>query len=234
METLGLMFKTLWAPGEAMFLVSKRPRALLPLILMGLVSLGVGIVAMSRVDIGELALRQAEQSGRVQNMSEEQKQRIVQMGRTFGRVGVGFAAVGPAILILVATAIYFGIFTMLGREANFTTFLAVTTFAYVPIILRSFVSLVQVLAVPPSALDLNELGSLSLAIFLDRTAVPRLAYAAASVVDIFSIWIVILLIIAYKFVTRKSVGTGLRAVAVAVVYVFFSMIGAGLRMLQGG
>jgi len=46
METLGLMFKTLWAPGEAMFLLSKRPRALLPLVLMGLVSLGVGIVAI--------------------------------------------------------------------------------------------------------------------------------------------------------------------------------------------
>ena len=234
METLGLMFKTLWAPGEAMFLLSKRPRALLPLVLMGLVSLGVGIVAISKVDVGELALRQAEQAGRTQQMSEEQKQRMVQMVRTVGRVGVGFAAVLPTIVILIATAIYFGIFTMLGREANFKTFFAVTTFAYVPIIIRSFVSLVQVVAVPPSALDLNEIGSLSLALFLDKTAVPRLAYAAATVVDIFSIWVVILLIIAYKFVTRKSVGTGLRTVAVAGVYFFFSLIGAGLRMLHGG
>src|SRR6267143_1045591 len=233
METLGLMFKTLWAPGETMFFISKRPRALLPLVLMGLVSLGVGIVAISKVDVGELALRQAEQAGRTQQMSE-QKQRMVQMVRTVVRVGVGFAAVLPTIVILIATAIYFGIFTMLGRDANFKTFFAVTTFAYVPIIIRSFVSLVQVVAVPPSALDLNEIGSLSLALFLDKTAVPRLAYAAATVVDIFSIWVVILLIIAYKFVTRKSVGTGLRTVAVAGVYFFFSLIGAGLRMLQGG
>ena len=108
METLGLMFKTLWAPGEAMFLLSKRPRALLPLVLMGLVSLGVGIVAISKVDVGELALRQAEQAGRTQQMSEEQKQRMVQMVRTVGRVGVGFAAVLPTIVILIATAISLG------------------------------------------------------------------------------------------------------------------------------
>jgi hypothetical protein len=234
METIGLIFKVLWAPGEAMFLISKKPRVLLPLILMGAISLGVGIVTVSKVDMGELVLRQAEQSGRAQQMSDEQKQRIVQATRTFAWVGVGFAAVGPTVLVLIATSIYFGIFTMLGREGNFKAFFAITAFAYVPLAVRSFISLLQVFTVPQSSLDLNDLGGVSLAIFLDRTAVSRWVYHLAGVVDILSIWIMILLIIGYKFVTRKSVGTGLRSVAVVTVYVFFLLIGAGLRMLQGG
>ena len=53
METLGLVFKVLWAPGEAMLLVSKKPRVLVPLILLTLVSLGVGISTFSKIDIGE-------------------------------------------------------------------------------------------------------------------------------------------------------------------------------------
>jgi hypothetical protein len=71
-------------------------------------------------------------------------------------------------------------------------------------------------------------------VFLDKTEVSKVVYALASVVDVTSIWIMILLVIGYKFVTSRSVGKGLRTVAVVIPYIFFSLIIAGLRMLQGG
>jgi hypothetical protein len=44
----------------------------------------------------------------------------------------------------------------------------------------------------------------------------------------------ILLVIGYKFLTTKSVGTGLRTAAVVIPYLIFLLIFAGLRMLQMG
>ena len=232
METLGLVFKVLWAPGEAMLLVSKKPRVLVPLILLTLVSLGVGISTFSKIDIGEIALRQAEQSGRADSMTQEQKDQMLRGARIFAPVVMAITALAPVVIVTLATAIYFGIFTIIGREATFKTFYAVTVFAYLPLILRQAVALIQVFTIPPSSLVPEDLGSLSLATFLDPTTVSRAAYAAATVVDITSIWIVILLIIGYKFVVRKSVGPGLRVAGVVGVFLFFSLIAVGLRMLQ--
>jgi hypothetical protein len=234
METIGLFFKTFWAPGEAMFKLSKKPRILVPLILVGVLQLGVGIVSLNKLDLGKLAVAQIERSPQGANMTEEQKQNIARLYRQFAPVIMVFGAVAPAIFVTIAAGIYFGIFTVLGRDgSSFKAFYAITLFAYVPLLLRQAASVVQLLTVPPEQLDVNDLGSLSLAVFLDRAEVGKVLFALASVVDLTSIWIMILLVIGYKYVTSKTVGTGLRATAVVVPYLFFSLIFAGLRMLQG-
>ena len=53
METIGLFFKTFWSPAESMFLLSKKPRVLLPLIIVAVLQLGVGFVSLSRLDFGQ-------------------------------------------------------------------------------------------------------------------------------------------------------------------------------------
>ena len=234
METIGLFFKTFWAPGEAMFVLSKKPRILLPLIIVGLLQLGVGLVSLSRLDFGAVVVKQIERSPQGANMNEEQKQNLARVYRQLAPALVVLGAIAPALIVTVAAALYFGIFTMLGRQGGFKAFYAITLFAYIPLLIRQAVSVVQLLAVPAEQIDVNDLGSLSLAVFLDRTEVSKVVYALAGVVDLTSIWTVILLIIGYKFVTTKGVGTGLRTVAVAVPYLIFSLILAGLRMLQAG
>jgi hypothetical protein len=232
METLGLFFKTFWSPGEAMFMLSKKPRILLPLIIVGVLQLGVGLVSLTRLDFGQIALKQIERSPQAANMTEEQKQNAVRISRQLGPVFVIFGAVAPAIFITIAAGLYFGIFTVLGRDGGFKAFYAITLFAYIPLLLRQAASVVQLFTVPPEQLDVNELGNLSLSVFLDPKEVSKLVFALASVVDLTSIWIMILLVIGYKYVTAKTVGTGLRATAVVVPYLFFSLILAALRSLQ--
>jgi hypothetical protein len=234
METIGLFFKTLWSPAESMFLLSKKPRVLAPLIIVAVLQLGVGLVSLSRLDFGQVALRQIERSPRSANMSEEQKQNAVRVSRQLAPVFIAFGTIAPALFITIAAGFYFGIFSMVGRTGEFKAFYAVTLFAYIPLLIRQFASVVQLLGIPGEQIDVNELGNLSLALFLDRSDVSKVVYALASIVDITSIWIVILLVIGYKFLTPKSVGLGLRSTAVAIPYFFVSLIFAGLRMLQTG
>src|SRR5437868_5328496 len=78
MRSVGLLLKVLWAPGEAMFLLSKNPRMLVPILFVALSSLVSGIIVTTKVPAGELAMRAIERSPRGANLSDEAKERIRQ------------------------------------------------------------------------------------------------------------------------------------------------------------
>src|SRR5690242_2282156 len=161
MQSLGLVFKAFWAPAEAMFLTAKNPRVLVPLIVLTLFAVGAGLTSFTKVDFGEMVKQQLEKTRQGQQMTEEQKQNIVRIYRTFAPAIVVVGAASPAIIVTIATVLYFGIFTMLGREGGFKAFYAVTVLAYMPLIVRQIVAAIQLFAIPSSQLDLNDLGNMS-------------------------------------------------------------------------
>ena len=234
MQSLGLVFKAIWAPAEAMFITAKNPRVLVPLIVLTLFALGTGLTSFAKVDFGDMVKQQLEKTQRGQQLPEEQKQNVVRLYRTLAPVIVVAGAAFPAILVTIATVVYFGIFTMLGREGDFKAFYAVTVLAYTPLIVRQIVAAIQLFAIPTSQLDLNDLGNMSAQLFLDPASGSKILFALAGVVDITSLWIMVLLCIGYKAVTRKSLGTGLRVAAVVVPYVIVSFLLGALRTLQAG
>jgi hypothetical protein len=234
MQSIGLVFKAFWAPAEAMFLTSKNPKVLVPLIVLTAFALGTGLASFTKIDFGDVVRQQLERTRQGQSMPEEQKQNIVRIYRSFAPAIVVAGAAFPAILVTIATVVYFGIFTMLGRDGNFKAFYAVTVLAYTPLIVRQIVAAIQLFAIPSSQLDLNDLGNLSGQLFLDPTSGSKMLYALAGVVDVTSLWIIILLCIGYKTVTRKSLGTALRVAAVCVPYVIVSFLLGAVRALQAG
>jgi hypothetical protein len=123
---------------------------------------------------------------------------------------------------------------MLGREGDFKAIYAETVLANTPLIIRQIVAAIQLFAIPSSQLDVNDLGNMSAQLFLDPASGSKVLFALAGVVDVTSLWIMILLCIGYKTVTRKSLGTGLRVAAVVVPYVIVSFLFGALRALQAG
>ncbi len=234
MQSIGLVFKAFWAPAEAMFLTAKNPRVLGTLIVLVAFSLAVGLASFTRIDFGDMVRQQLEKTQRGQSMPEEQKQSVVRIYRTLAPVIVVAGALFPALLVTLAAVLYFGIFTILGREGTFKSFYAVTALAYVPLIVRQIVAGIQLFAIPSTQIDLNDLGNLSGQLFLDPASGSKLLFALAGVVDVTSLWIMVLLCIGYKTVTRKSLGSPLRVAGVVVPYVIVSLILSALRLLQTG
>jgi hypothetical protein len=232
MQSIGLVFKTFWAPAEAMFMTAKNPRVLVPLIVLTAFSLAAGLTSFAKIDLGDVVKQQIEKTRQGQSMPEEQKQNIVRLYRTLAPVIVVAGAAFPAILVTIATVVYFAIFTMLGREGDFKAFYAVTVLAYMPLIVRQIVATIQLFAIPTSQLDVNDLGNLSGQLLLDPASGSKALFALAGVFDITSLWIMILLCIGYKAVTRKSLGTGLRVAAVVLPYALISFLLGLLRTLQ--
>jgi hypothetical protein len=234
MQSLGLLFKVLWSPGETMFMLSKNPRVLAPMIFLSLFSLVTGSAVLMKLDFAELTMRMIERSAQGSRMPEEQKAQFrTAMNSPFAKASFfGSTVIFPLITIVFVAVVYFTVFTMIGRDGDFKAFVSVTTYAFVPLIFSQIASLVRAYLVPPAFLMLDELGSLSAAVFVDRDSVSPVVFTAANSLDFVSIWSLILLIIGYGFVARKSLSKGTRAVAVVsvfFVYVGFKLLSAALR-----
>jgi Yip1-like protein len=216
MESISLLFKVLWAPAEALFKVAKSRKVLAPLILLTAAGIVSFLVTSTRLDMKELMVRAMEQRGQV--AQPEQIERMMPVVRGFA---VGGAVFGPTVMILLVTVIYFGLFTLLGREGGFKSFFAVTAFAFVPSIVRNAAATLTVLVVPQAQIMPDEIGNIGPAVLLDRGAMSSKLFAAIAQIDVVSLWILALLVIGYRFVTRKSVGVLARTVCVFGVWLVY-------------
>ena len=112
MKGFVLVFKTFWSPGSAFEEIAESPvrpwAAILVLTIVGLISAGV---ITATVDPAEMALRAMEQSPQGANLTEEQKEQFVERLNNPAVRYIGFAGalVGPTVLIVVLSGIYFGL-----------------------------------------------------------------------------------------------------------------------------
>jgi hypothetical protein len=235
MQSISLLFKVLWSPGEAMFLLSKNPKVLTPILFLTLFSIVTGAVLVTKLDSAELAMRAIERSSRGSSLSDEQKTQLRRQMDSPVVKGFTFvsAVLGALLLVLIVAGIYFAVFTMLGREGSFKAFLSITAYAFVPTIFRSMAVMLSAYVVPPASLMLDELGSLSPAVFLDRDSVSPVLFAAVNMIDLVSIWVLILLGIGYGFVTRKSLSKASRAAAILGVFLLYVALRLASAAVRG-
>jgi len=221
MESISHLFNVLWAPAATMFKVAKHKKVLAPLILLTAGGILSVVVTFNQINMGEVMLRTLEQQGRAP--SGEQRDRMLAMmngpaARAFGAIS---AVVVPTVTVVFVAVVFFGLFTLLGREGGFKAFFAVTAFAFVPSIVRTAAAVLTMIVVPQSQLMLDELGNIGPAVMLDRSAVSSKVFAAVAQIDVVSLWILALLVIGYRFVTRKSVGVLARTVCVFGVWLVY-------------
>lgn len=235
MESISLLVKALWSPGEAMYLLSKNPRVLAPLLFLGLFSAITIGTAFTKIDFGDMYMRMVEKTPQGANMSDDQKanmKRIMSLPVIKAAVPV-FSVIFTLITILIVAGVYFLLFSIVGREGGFKAYVSLTAFAFVPIVFSSIASVVRAFAMPPASLMLDELGSLSAGIFIDRDSASPVVFALANSFDLISIWILSLLIIGYGFVTRKSVSKGTRAALVIGVFLAYVGLKLALTAIRG-
>ena len=234
METLTLFLKVLWAPRETMFLISQQPRVLVPLLLLSLFSMASGIIVVTKVDQGEMAIRTLERTAGIQLPDDLRDRTKAQASNaTTLTISIVSSAILPVVRILIVTAIYFGLFTILGRVGSFKAFFALTAFAFAPLIFSQLAAMLTVLVVPETSILPDELGAISPAIFLDRGSVPGGLFAAVNMIDLVSLWILVLLTTGFGFLIRRNVSSRTRTAAVFVPFLVYAGLRIGLAYLQG-
>ena len=231
MRSIGLLFKVLWFPAEAMSLIARNPCAGFPVCLLIVSSLISGAVVLTKLP--DLPLQAIERSPQGSSFSDEAKERLRQemdspAAWIFTMV---FSGLRPVVQLLLVSGIYFLIFTILGRQGSFKAFFSITACSFVPAVFRQIVVVLSAFLVPSSSIIPDELGSLSPAVFLDRDSVPPTLFMAINMIDVVSIWTLSLMVIGFAFVTRKNVSRAARAGVVFGVFLVYAVLRTLIRTI---
>jgi hypothetical protein len=144
-------------------------------------------------------------------ITEEQMMQGKEIAKKFLYVGVAFyLLVAPLLLGLVLW--FVGKFA--GSKAEIGQTMMVATYGFFPRILEGVANAAQLLFLPDQAIQSRYSVTLGLGRFLDPNSVSPLWLAMAGRVDLFTLWVTLLLIIGIAVVGRISYG---RATLVGVV-----------------
>ena len=183
-----------------------------------IVSLLIGIVFYANRDLLEPIMdaefsRSMAKSAGGRQMTEDQMQAARKVAGTFGTIGAFvFAPIGIFMIGLVTWLV--GKFV--DAKQTLGAAIMVATFAYVPRIVEGIVTRVQALLIDTSGFDARYSYSLGPGRFLDPDTASPILYAIVGRLDVFTIWVTVLLAIGLA-VTGK-ISRGKAAIAAAIIW----------------
>jgi len=144
--------------------------------------------------------------------AEQQRAVIVQQARFVGIVSHAAAAVGAAASYLLVAAVLLGVFrTFGGAEIRFRQAFSITTYSFLPMALGSALALVVMYLAHPEDFDVRNPLMLNAGWLARGEGSPAWVRTLAGSVDLFSIWVMLLLalgfsVLAAKLPFRRSLG----------------------------
>ena len=158
----------------------------------------------------EKMMEQFEQNIKDGKMTQEQAENAMETmnpeGTMFKVIGYGFAAIGPFLILLILSVIYFVILKIMKSEAHITEVMNVVGLSYIIIAIGNLIATVV-------SIVMGELSSLSLAMLFTEESVGTKVFTMISKVDIFSIWF-------YTVVAIGITKIGRISMAKSVLFVF--------------
>jgi len=192
------------------------------------VTLLLGAVFMANRDLlepimeAEMARAMSRAGG--PQLTEEQLAAGRKMAGVFGTVG---AFIGPPVVMLCLGLVIWMVGKFFDAKQTLNAAMVVAAFSYVPRVVEGIVNRVQGLLIDTSTINSVYSLSLGLGRFFDADTTSPLLLGFIGRIDVFTIWITIL--IAIGIAVTGKIGRGSAAIAAAVVW----LIGALPSMARG-
>lgn len=162
------------------------------------------------------------------NLTPEQ----MEAGRKFAGVAGGiFVLIGTPIMMLLLGGIIWIVSRILGKALSYSQGATIATFAIFPRLIESVVSAVQALLMDEQTLNSRYRVSLGLGRFFDQQTANPIMLALLGRIDVFTLWVTILIALGIKVMGRTSTG---QAVVGAVLVWLVGSIPMLLQALRGG
>ncbi|HYM09985.1 MAG TPA: YIP1 family protein [Bryobacterales bacterium] len=197
-----------FSPAAAMDTLARRPRFLVALLVITVVSIGVMGIAFER-GVTEHGIRQKfESSPRFERIPAEQREAVIDRAVHIGSyTAVVGAAVGPALgLLLTSGVLLLFLMPLGGLRVTLRQVMAVVTHAWLPLSLSGLVGIPILLAKDPDQVDFQNIVPMANLSFLFSPTDQHKLYMAAASIDLFSLWTIALLAIGLSRLTGKSKG----------------------------
>ena len=162
------------------------------------------------------------------NLTPEQ----MEAGRKFAGIAGGiFVLVGTPIMMLLLGGIIWIVARVLGKALGYSQGATIATFAMFPRLVESVVSAAQALLMDEQNLNSRYKVSLGLGRFFDHETANPVVLALLGRIDVFTIWVTVLIAIGIKVMGRATTG---QAVLGAVVVWLIGAIPMLIQAMRGG
>jgi hypothetical protein len=195
----------LTAPHRGLALAIERRRSLTAILIATAASLTFAAVAAPRLDFDKAVASQLEMAPNAAEMTPFQREEAVVQGRKIGAVGIyAGSAFTPALSVLVTAFFLWLAFKVAGTAPTFKGTLAVAAHGLLPVLLVPLLLLPAIIAkAPVDPMGLARLLPSNLGAFLPERSSPILLAAATSI-DLFSLWAAVLLTLGMASLTGAS------------------------------
>lgn len=223
-SSFGRIFSVLSSPTKTFQSIAERPSSLVAIIVMTLLATGVTVFTMSKVDTEDMVRTQIEQSGR--EMSDQDMETAVAFGSKMARFAPAAALVMVPLFTVVFSLVFLLGFKVQGSEIGFRESLSVYIYASMPAAVKALLTVPVVAAKAEISGQAAQSGALLMSnlAFLAGEDATKATLAALTSVDVFSVWIIVLLAMGYSIVGKVSKGSA------TVTVVILWLLGVGLKV----
>jgi hypothetical protein len=234
-SSFGRLIGVLVSPVKTFASIAERPTWLVAFLVVALVPAISGFLAVPKIDWEEVARTQIENSPFTGELSREQIDEQVEASAKFSPYVVYAWPFLMAIGVLVLGLVFWGVFTLAGGEASFAKSMAAITHGLMPMVVSSLLSIPVILGadqLDAEDLQADTIVKSNLAVFAPDGAGPALL-KLLSKFDVFSIWVLVLLILGFSRVTKVKTGLA-AAIVLGFWLVFWVGVPVGLAAVFGG
>ncbi|HXN47445.1 MAG TPA: Yip1 family protein [Bryobacteraceae bacterium] len=216
MSEAGRLVNVIVDPKPAFADIAARPSFWVPMVLVTLCVLAYLLAFSSHVGWEHFMRQQFENSSRAQNMSPEDRERAIEMQLKFAPAfgTVIPVIITPVIMLITAGVLLFVFNNMFGATASYRQALAVAAYASLPRVLATAGALAVMFLKDPTDFDLKNPAGYNLGFYVDPHSVPAWLHSLLTSIDVFTIWVLLLLAAGMAAVTRKPFKSALTGVLI--------------------
>jgi hypothetical protein len=193
-----------FSPGTAFADVARRPRWWIPVILIALLGSVYLNIFTQRVGWESVIRPAIEKLPNQQALTPQQReQTIANLARVYKYLGYGGSAVGTVFYVFIVAVLLMFLFdTMMSAGIGLKRMMAIVAYGFLPMLLQTALSMVVLLLKDPDEFNLQNPLMFNVGAYLSPDA-PAALRAFGSSIDLFSLWIIVLLAIGVSTTARK-------------------------------
>jgi hypothetical protein len=205
----GRIIGVLFSPKATFEDIARKPSWLLPVLISTVLGIASTVVLNQRMDWRDYITQQIEKSPRAANMPAEQKEKQVEISAKVTVYIVYLAgAIGSVCFAVIVGAVMMLAYNLLaGAGASFSQSLGIAAHSLVVGVVSTPIFLLVLLLRPKGTIDPENPVATNLAAFLPEESAKWLLTLCKSI-DVFTIWILLLIAIGFAAVNPKKLKGG--------------------------
>ena len=192
-----------FSPGKAFADIARRPRWWIPLILIAILSTIYLNAFTQRVGWDSVIRPAIESNQATQSMTAQQREQLIITYEGFYKYVGYLSVVGTLFSVFIVAVILMFLFdTMMSASIGLKRMMAIVAYGILPLVIQTALSMVVLFLKDPEEFNLRNPLMFNIGAYMSADS-PAALRALGSSIDLFSLWILVLLAIGVSAAGRK-------------------------------